>query len=40
MKAGFLTGKDLNLFNSCFKLGIGDQLVYYEVSIYASGQTS
>jgi hypothetical protein len=30
MKAGFVTGKDLNLFNRCFKLGVGDQLVYYQ----------
>ena len=28
IKAGFVTGKDLNLFNRCFKLGVGDQLVY------------
>ena len=31
-KAGFVTGKDLNLFNRCFKLGVGDQLVYFKVS--------
>ena len=33
-----MTGKDLNLFNSCFKLDVGDQLVYYEVSLHASNK--
>jgi len=32
MKAGFVTRKDLNLFNRCFKPGVGDQLVYSKVA--------
>ena len=27
IKAGFVTGKNLNLFNCCLKLGVGEQLV-------------
>ena len=31
MKSGFVTGKDLNLFNRCFRLGVENQVVYYKV---------